>query len=320
MKEKEILLFGASGQIGRNLIRKLAKRNYKVTAVTRNYHQKAYILKTQANPGYLEIKEANIFKKEVLEDLIRNSEICINLIGILYENKKNTFNSIHCTLPSFISELCSKHKVKQFIHLSALGIDEAHDSEYAKSKLEGEKLIKKNFENSLILRPSLVYSVDDNFTTRFMSILSLLPIFPIYYSGKTKFAPIHVSDLVDIIVGCLENEINSTVIDCVGPDIITFKDIIKKLLKAIEKKRLIIPMPLSLGKITASIFETFMSKPLLTLDQLKLLKYDNINKGNNKTNFDFNLESKLKFDTEIEKYAYMWKESGQFSQNLNKIK
>ena len=83
MKEKEILLFGASGQIGRNLIRKLAQKNYKVTAVTRNYHQKAYILKTQANPGYLEIVEANMFDEDVLENLIKNSDICINLIGIL---------------------------------------------------------------------------------------------------------------------------------------------------------------------------------------------------------------------------------------------
>ncbi len=320
MKEKEILLFGASGQIGRNLIRKLAQKNYKVTAVTRNYHQKAYILKTQANPGYLEIIEANMFDEDVLEKLIKNSDICINLIGILYENKKNTFQNIHCTFPSLISEFCSKHKLNQFIHLSALGVDDAVDSNYAKSKLEGEKLIRQNFSDSLILRPSLVYSVDDNFTTNFMSLLSILPIFPIYYGGKTKFSPIHVSDLVEIIVQCLEKKVNSTVIDCIGPEIISFKDIIKKIMKVLDKKRLLINMPLSLGKITASFFETFTNKPLLTLDQLRLLKYDNITKGINKSNFDLNIDAKLKFETEIEKYAYMWKEAGQFSKKSNEFK
>ena len=320
MKEKEILLFGASGQIGRNLIRKLAQKNYKVTAVTRNYHQKAYILKTQANPGYLEIVEANMFDEDVLENLIKNSDICINLIGILYENKKNTFQNIHCTFPSLISEFCSKYKLNQFIHLSALGIDEAVDSNYAKSKLEGEKLIRQNFSESLILRPSLVYSVDDNFTTNFMSLLSVLPIFPLYYAGKTKFTPIHVSDVVEIIIQCLEKKVNSTVIDCIGPEIISFKDIIKKLIKALDKKRLLINMPLSLGKITASFFETLMNKPLLTLDQLRLLKYDNITRGIYKSNFDLNIDAKLKFETEIEKYAYMWKEAGQFSKNLNELK
>ena len=95
MKLKEILVFGASGQIGRHLIRKLTKYNYKVIAVTRNYHQKAYILKTQANPGYLEIVESSIYDFEKLSNLFQKSEICINLVGVLTENKSNTFEKIH---------------------------------------------------------------------------------------------------------------------------------------------------------------------------------------------------------------------------------
>ena len=126
MKPKNCLIFGASGQIGRHLIRKLTKNNYKVTAVTRNLHQKGYILKTQANAGYIDIVELNIFNENKLKDLISRADICINLIGILYEkNKGNTFENIHTIFPSLISKICKECNVQQFIQLSALGIDDA---------------------------------------------------------------------------------------------------------------------------------------------------------------------------------------------------
>ena len=199
MKPKEILVFGASGQIGRNLIRKLTKNNYKVVAVTRNIHQKGYILKTQANPGYLDIVELNYFNLEKIENLIEECSICINLIGILFEKKKNFFKKIHTDFPDLLSKLSAKKNIEKLIHLSSLGIEESKDSKYAISKLEGENKVKKNFERSVILKPSIVYSVDDNFTTNFMTLLNLLPFMPLYYEGKTKFAPIHVADLVSII-------------------------------------------------------------------------------------------------------------------------
>ena len=203
MKVKNCLIFGGSGQIGRHLIRKLTKNNYKVTVVTRNLHQKGYVIKTQANAGYIDIVEANIFDEKKIRKLFTQTDICINLIGILYESGKgNTFKNIHSIFPSILAKLCKEYKVQQFIHLSALGINEAIDSKYAKSKLEGEINIQKNFPLATILRPSVVYSVDDNFTTNFMTLLSRLPFFPLYYNGDTKFTPIHCSDLTDTILTC----------------------------------------------------------------------------------------------------------------------
>ena len=158
---KKVLIFGASGQIGRHLIRKLTKNNYKVTAVTRNLHQKAYLLKTQANAGYLDIVETSIFNESKLNDLIKKTDICINLIGILFEKKSNSFKNIHTIFPSLLAKLCKEYKLKHFIHLSALGINEAENSEYAKSKLNGEIEVLNNFPLTTILRPSVVYSVDD---------------------------------------------------------------------------------------------------------------------------------------------------------------
>ena len=316
MKQKEILLFGATGQIGRNLIRKLSQNNYKITAVTRNTHRAGYILKTQANPGYLDLIEVKNFNSNKIEELMQNCSICINLIGILFEKKKNQFKTIHTDLPDLLSQKANKYKIEKFIHLSSLGIENATDSKYAISKLEGEKKIKKNFENSIILKPSIVYSVDDKFTTSFMSLLSNLPIMPLYFNGKTKFIPIHVTDLVDIIFNMIEGKKNNLTIECVGPETYTFKEIIKKLLISIKKKRLLIPLPFHIASFTAKVLQ-LLPNPLLTEDQLKLLKYDNINSGLYKTNFDLGINANKKFDTEIAKYSYNWRHGGQFSEKID---
>ena len=313
MKPKNCLIFGGSGQIGRHLIRKLTKNNVRVTVVTRNIHQKSYIIKTQGNAGFIDIVEANIYDEKKIRNLFQKSDVCINLIGILYENKKrNTFYNIHTLFPSLLAKLAQEYKLNNFIHLSALGLTEAKDSNYAKTKLDGEKNILSNFPSATILKPSVVYSVDDNFTTNFMSLLSKLPFFPMYYSGKTKFTPIHCSDLTDIIYHVISKNIKSQIIECVGPEVITFKEILQRLLILINKKRLLLPMPFFIASFTAKIFQ-LLPKPLITEDQLRLLKYDNILSGKYKSNFDIGIPSKRYFNDEVKKYSYMWREGGQFS-------
>ena len=313
MKPKNCLIFGGSGQIGRYLIRKLTRNGLKVTVVTRNIHQKGYKIKTQGNAGYIEIVEASIFDEMIIRKLLSNADICINLVGILFEKRGgNSFKNIHTIFPSILAKLCKEYKLKQFIHVSALGINEALDSKYAKSKLEGEKNIIKNFSLSTILRPSIVYSVDDNFTTNFMTLLKRIPIFPLYYSGNTKFIPIHCSDLVEIIYQVILKNINSNVLECIGPETRTFKEILITLSSLIEKKRIFLPLPLPIANLSAKFFQIFPN-PILTEDQLKLLKYDNIASGKYKTNFDVGFPSKKRFKTEVEKYSYMWRDGGQFS-------
>ena len=313
MKAKNCLIFGGSGQIGRNLIRKLTKNGYRVTVVTRNIHQKSYIIKTQANAGYIDIVEAKIFDEQKIRKVFEKADICVNLIGILFEKRKgNTFNNIHTVFPSLLAKLCKEYNLKHFIHLSALGINEAKDSNYAKSKLQGETEILKNFPLATILRPSVVYSVDDNFTTSFMTLLNRLPIFPLYYSGNTKFMPIHCSDLTDIIYYIISKNIYSKIIECVGPEEMSLKEILIRLLKLIGKKRILLPFPLPLAELTAIMFQIF-PKPLITRDQLKLLKYNNISSGKYKTNTEIGLPSKRYFDEEVKKYSYMWRDGGQFS-------
>ena len=148
----------------------------------------------------------------------------------------NSFNNIHSIFPLLLAKLCKKYNLSHFIHLSALGVNLAKDSKYAQSKLDGEINIQNNFPLSTILRPSVVYSIDDNFTKNLMTLLSRLPLFPLYYKGQTKFMPIHCSDLTDVILYIIKNNVNSNIIECVGPETLSFKEIIEKLLKLIGKR------------------------------------------------------------------------------------
>ncbi len=320
MKAKNCLIFGGTGQVGSNLIRKLTKNGYKVTVVTRNIHQKGLKIKSQGNQGWIDLIEANIYDEKKIRELFKKTDICINLVGILYEKRGgNSFKNIHTVFPSLLAKLSKEYKLSNFIHLSALAINDAIDSNYAKSKLEGENEILKNFPLSIILRPSIVYSVDDNFTTTFMTLLKRLPFFPLYYSGATKFIPIHCSDLTDIILHVINKDINSSIIECIGPEIITFKEILNKLLKLIDKKRFLLPVPLPIANISAKFFQ-LLPNPLLTQDQLRLLKYNNITSGKYKTNFDIGVPSTKIFYEEVKKYSYMWKDGGQFSTERYNLK
>ena len=313
MKPKNCLIFGGSGQIGRHLIRKLTKNNVRVTVVTRNIHQKSYIIKTQGNAGFIDIVEANIYDEKKIRNLFQKSDVCINLIGILYENKKrNTFYNIHTLFPSLLAKLAQEYKLNNFIHLSALGLTEAKDSNYAKSKLDGEKNVRNNFRDSVILKPSIVYSVDDKFTTNFMTLINRLPFMPLYYGGNTKFTPIHVTDLVDIIYEMVNQDYPGLILECIGPEVLSFKQIIESLLNSINKKRLLFPLPLPLAKISAKIFQ-LLPNPLLTEDQLNLLKYDNIKSGNYKTNYDLGFNTNKIFKSEVNKYSFNWRTGGQFA-------
>ena len=315
MKAKNCLIFGGTGQIGRNLIRKLATNNYKVTVITRNIHTKGNFIKTQANAGYIDLVEANPFNENEIKPFFKKNDICINLIGILFEKgKRNSFNNIHTNFPMMLARLAHQNKIQQLVHVSALGIEKALDSDYAISKLNGEKNVLKSFNKAIILRPSIVYSVDDNFSTSFMTLLNRLPVFPLYYNGQTKFTPIHCSDLTDVIVNIIKKNIDSKIVECVGPEVLSFKEILVILLNSIGKKRFFLPFPLFAAKITAKIFE-LMPNPLLTVDQLRLLKYDNVVSNNYASNASIGVPAKKSFENEIKKYSYMWRDGGQFSRD-----
>ena len=304
-------ILGGGGFIGRYLVRNLTKKNYRCIISTRNAFQKGY-LKTQAPPGAVEFIDwhSNDFSK--LEEAINNSDIVINLIGILFENKKQKFSTIHGEIPGAISKLCSASKVKKFIHISAIGADEYSKSEYQKSKFQGEVNALNNFKNTVIIRPSVVCGAEDNFTNLF-SKLSFFPVIPVVKINY-KFQPILVTDVVDAIMQAIEVKNNEgKIYEIGGPKVISFGDMVKSIMKTINKKRVIINMPMPLARIQSKILNLLPIPPILTEDQCNILdEKDNVVTNKYLTLNDLDLQSG---DVELAMKKWLWRfrDGGEFA-------
>ena len=310
MKPQVATIFGASGFIGRHLIRRLTEKDFRIVAATRSPYLHGY-LKPLGNPGQIDLEKVNLFDEENLRTLVKNSDVVINLVGILFETKKQKFENVHANFPDLLSRICSDLNIEKFIHISALGINENASSKYMQSKLIGEKKILNNFNNSIILRPSIVYGDGDNFFNQFASLAEFLPALPLIGGGQTKFQPIYVLDLCKAIVAILDKEeIDQNIYELGGFQIYSFKEMMEILLKQIKKKRFLIPIPFSIAKFQAQILQ-LLPKPLLTTDQVEMLKYDNVVSNNYPTLKDLKINPKT-LESILPKYIWRFRKGGQF--------
>ena len=311
MKQKIATIFGASGFIGRHLIRSLTEKDFRIIAATRSPYLYGY-LKPLGNPGQIDLEKVNLFEEENLRTLIKNSDVVINLVGILYENKKQKFENIHVKFPALLTKLCKEQNIKKLVHISALGINETANSQYMQSKLKGEKNILNNFNRSVILRPSIIFGPEDKFFNQFAALAEFFPALPLIGGGLTYFQPIYVGDVVKSIVTILEKEeINKNIYELGGPQTFTFKELMEILLKQIKKKRFLVPIPFSFAKFQAKILQ-LLPKPLLTTDQVEMLKYDNIVTNKYPTLKDLKISPKT-LESVLPDYIWRFRKGGQFA-------
>ena len=311
MKNQICTILGGGGFIGRYLVRNLTKKNYRCIISTRKAFQKGY-LKTQATPGSIELIDWNPKNFSGLKEAIKNSDIVINLIGILYETRKQKFYNIHANIPEAVAKICSDSEVKKFIHVSAIGANENSKSLYQKSKYQGEVKALDNFKKTVILRPSVVCGTEDNFTNLF-SKLSILPVIPVV-GIDYKFQPILVDDVADAIVQAIELKGNEgKIYEIGGPKVISFGDMVKSILKTINKKRFVVPMPMPIAKIQSTITDLLPFPPILTKDQCEILsEADNVVSDNNLTLKDLDIEPS-DVEEEMKKWLWRYKDGGQFA-------
>ena len=308
--QKIIAIFGGGGFLGKHLMRQLTKLGYRVKVVTRNPYLKGY-LKLLGNPGQIELFKTNIFNSEEVKQVLKNCDSVINLVGILYETRKQKFNQIHSQFPHLLSNLCNELGTKNLIHVSALGVRERHTSQYMQSKLQGEKNIQDNFKPSVILRPSVVFGPEDKFFNTFASIAQFSPVLPLIGGGKTKFVPIYVGDVAKAVVKTLDlNNSEPEIYELGGPKNYSFKELMEILLIEIKKKRFLIPIPFGMAKFQ-SYFLQMMSNPLLTPDQVEMLKHNNIVSGDYPTLKDLGV-SGTPIHNILPKYIYRFRTGGQF--------
>ena len=311
MKNQICTILGGGGFIGRYLVRNLTKKNYRCIISTRKAFQKGY-LKTQATPGAIELIDWNPNNFSELKEAIKNSDVVINLIGILYETRKQKFYNIHTNIPEAVAKICSESDVKKFIHVSAIGASENSKSLYQKSKFQGEVRALENFKNTVVIRPSVVCGTEDNFTNLF-SKLSILPVIPVV-GINYKFQPILVNDVAQAIVQAIELKGNEgKIYEIGGPKVISFGDMVKSILKTINKKRFVVPMPMPIAKIQSSILSLLPIPPILTKDQCEILsEADNVVSNNHMTLQDLNVKPS-DVEEAMKKWLWRYKDGGEFA-------
>jgi len=308
--QKIIGIFGAGGFLGKHLMRQLTKLDYRVKVATRNPYLKGY-LKPLGNPGQIELFKTNIFNPEDVKQVLKNCDLAINLVGILHETRKQKFNQIHAQFPNLLSELCNELGIKKLVHVSALGVKEGHPSQYMQSKLQGEKNIQDTFKQSVILRPGIMFGPEDKFFNIFATLAQFSPALPLIGGGKTVFEPIYVGDVAQSIVKSLElNNLKPSIYELGGANY-SFKELMQILLSEINKKRFLIPIPWGMAKFQ-SYFLQLLPTPLLTADQVTMLRYDNVVSGEYKTLKNLKIKSTT-IQSILPKYIYRFRSGGEFS-------
>ena len=270
-----VVIFGASGFVGRYIVSILLQDNYLIKVFVRKPDEAKH-LTLMGKLGQVEIYQGNITDKKSVQNIVDGANKVINLVGILEEKSQQNFNDTHVEGASNIAEACLKHKAESFIHISALGLYDGKHSKYAESKLAAEEKIKKIFKKTIILRPSVIFGPEDNFTNKFARMASISPFIPLINKGLTKFQPVYVKDVAKAVhVVINNNKYIGQTYSLGGPEVISFKEIIDFILLKIRKKRIYIPLSFPQIKLMAILFSILPNAPI-TLDQVRLLEKDNV--------------------------------------------
>lgn len=280
MSGQLITIFGGSGFIGRHLVQRLGANGYQVRIAVRDT-ENALPLITQGNVGQIVGIRTNVRNQESVERAVAGADIVINLVGILYEKGPQTFERIHVEAAGRIAAAARQAGVKQLVHLSALGVSPDHPSAYARSKARGEERVAQEFPGASILRPSVVFGNDDDFFNRFASLLAIAPVFPLAGGGKSKMQPVWVEDVADAIVRIIETPAaQGKTYELAGPEVFTFAELMQKVLDYTQRRCLLLPVPYGVMRFMGTLMSLLPGRPLLTSDQVILLRHDNVAAGN----------------------------------------
>ena len=272
---KLVSIFGGSGFIGRHIVRVLARDGWRVRVGVR-YPNTANFLRPMGRVGQIQIVRANLRKSDDLALMLRDADAAINLVGILYETGAQRFQALHAEAAAGFARAATEYRVARLIHFSALGANPQSSSAYARSKAEGEKRVRDAFPESTIIRPSIVFGPEDDFFNRFASLARISPVLPLIGGGHTRFQPVYVRDVAESIAVALNNiRAPGTTYEFGGPEVMTLKQVMELVLHETRRRRVLLNVPFGFAKIQAALLG-LLPKPLLTIDQVRLLQSDNV--------------------------------------------
>lgn len=311
-----VTVYGGSGFIGRYIVQKLARSGYRVRVATRRPNE-AIFLKTYGMVGQVEPILCNIRNESSIRNAMLGADAVVNCVGILESVGKNKFVEVQHKGADFVSRIASELGVKKLVHISAIGADIDSKSKYASSKGLGESSVMKNFPGAVILRPSIVFGFEDKFFNRFASMARLSPILPIV-GGNTKFQPVYVDDVARAAFLGINNDVQAGIYELGGPEVASFNELMRRMLKIILRRRLIVNLPFWIASLMGTGFDLGKAISLgiirgpITLDQVLNLKNDNVVSREEKTFKDLGIEPKA-LEIILSEYLWKYRPAGEFS-------
>lgn len=309
---KVVTVFGGSGFIGRYVVRDLARRGWRVRVATRHPDEAAF-LRTAGSVGQVVPVFANIRDDASVRAAVGGSDIVVNLVGILYERGRQSFAATHQEGAARVARMAAEAGVSRVIQISAIGASENSPSQYARTKAAGEKAVLEAFSDATILRPSIVFGPEDGFFNLFARLARYSPVLPLIGGGRTRFQPVFVGDVAEAVVAALDKpETKGRTYELGGPRVYSFKELLQLMLREVNRRRLLVPVPWGVAKIQAAILGR-LPRPLLTGDQLAQLKTDNVVAAGAATLADLGIDRPAAVELILPSYMDIHRAGGRFS-------
>jgi NADH dehydrogenase len=305
-----VTIFGGSGFLGRHIVRALANDGWRIRVAVRKPNL-AHFLKPMGRVGQIQLLKANVRDDESVAAALKGANAAINLVGILTPRGAQRFDSIHAQGAERIARLAAANHVARLLHVSAIGADPKSQSSYARTKAEGEKRVRAAFPAATIFRPSIVFGPEDDFFNRFAWIARLSPVLPLIGGGLTRFQPVYVGDVAQAASRVLADSATAgKTYELGGPEVLTFKELMQLMLRETHRKRILMPVPFALARIKAA-FLGLLPKPLLKLDQVRLLETDNVVASDALTLRDLGI-APMAAEAILPSYLWRFRKEGQF--------
>jgi len=272
MKNQLVTIFGGSGFLGRHTVRALARAGYRIRIATR-HPNRAFFLRPLGSVGQIDFVKCDVADADSVAQALSGANAAINLTGILFE-KGQTFEEVQADGAANIAKAAAAAGVAALVHVSAIGADAESAAAYAVTKAEGEANMREAFPNAVILRPSIIFGPEDGFFNKFAEMARFFPALPLIGGGRTRFQPVFVGDVAQAILAALSRQDGRTY-ELGGPSVYSFKELMQLILRETGRKRALVPVPFGIAFLKAAFLQ-LLPNPLLTIDQVKLLKKDNV--------------------------------------------
>jgi NADH dehydrogenase len=308
-----ITVFGGSGFVGRHLVRALAKRHYRIRVAVRRPDLAGH-LQPLGRVGQIHAVQANVRHAGSVEAAVRDADVVVNLVGILFERGRQRFEAVQASGAEHVALAAAAHDARM-VQISAIGADQNSASAYARTKAQGEQAVLTAAPHGTIFRPSILFGPEDDFFNKFAALARILPALPLVGGGAMRFQPVFVGDVAEAIARAVDGRAkDGTIYEVGGPDVRSFKELLEYVLAVTGRRRLLIPLPFAIARLQAMVLQ-LLPKPLLTPDQVELLRSDNVVSNEaereGRTLRGLGIEP-VAMETVVPSYLWRFRKTGQF--------